>query len=212
MASSTPFQIMLVDQHPVSLSGWVALIQHCKDMEICASSSSRAECISAIHSFQPDLVVVDPTLPDMDAIELIRLIAQRLPHARILVCTAMDLNEYAHRMREAGASAFLPKTTPPVHLLSSIRTLLTGQPDTLHDFRLPPSNSSALSYVNCLSDRELELFRFLGKGYPTPQIAEAMQLSEHTVHAYRLRIKKKLGLADTAQLAQLAIAWEERQH
>jgi DNA-binding NarL/FixJ family response regulator len=155
---------------------------------------------------------MDPAFNDMDGIELIRQFTRMRPRSPILVVSAIDAHDYLPRIFRAGARGFLPKTTSPKRLLAAMRRILAGHrvfpfPGTGTTLRGPGKNG-----MGVLSDRELELFRFLGKGFTTQKIAEVMQLSEHTVHIYRLQIKNKLGLGDLSRLTQQAILWEDQQH
>ena len=204
--------VVLVDQHPVTYTGIVALINRSADFEVCALASTRTDCFRCMQTTNPDLIVMDIAIGDMDGFELIRHFTRMLPDAPILVFSALEEPAYAPRVYRAGAQGFLPKTAAPEELLHAMRAILAGQ----NYFRDPalsaPRHALPPSLLDLLSDRELELFRFLGKGYPTGRIAEAMQLSEHTVNAYRVQIKKKLHLDDFSMLIRQAIAWEDVQH
>ena len=204
--------VLLVDQHPVACAGLAALIDRCDDFEICAIASTRNACFRCMQTATPDIIVMDIAINDIDGIELIRHFARMLPQAPILVFSALDEREYAPRAFTAGARGFLPKTATAEQLLGAMRDILAGNPV----FPFSPTGDMPLEIApdrECaLSDRELELFRFLGKGFTTQKIAAVMQLSEHTVNAYRLQIKKKLGLDDFSKLVQQAVLWEDHQH
>ena len=162
----------------------------------------------------PNLIVMEISINDIDGIELIRHFTRMLPQAPILVFSALDPREYAARACHAGARGFLPKTASREQLLETMRAILRGIPDIPIPGRnaAHPTRTIKPHLEPVLSDREIELFRFLGKGYPTRKIAEVMQLSEHTVNAYRLHIKQKLHLEDFSQLIQQAVIWEDHQY
>ena len=135
-----------------------------------------------------------------------------LPQASVLVFSVLDELAYAPRVYKAGARGFLPKTATPEQLLGTMRRILAGdlvfpgQIARIVEVEVEPDHESMLS------DRELELFRFIGKGFTTQKIAAVMQLSEHTINTYRLQIKNKLRLDDFSQLIQQAVLWEDHQY
>ena len=209
---TTKRQVMVVDHHRVACAGLAALIHRCDDLEVCAFASTRNACFRCMQTLHPDLVVMEIAINDIDGIELIKHFSRMLPRSPVLVFSALDEAAYAPRVLRAGARGFLPKTAAPEHLLGTMRRILAGQPA----FSFPAAGDSTPhvepDHEDRLSDRELELFRFLGKGYTTAKIAAVMQLSEHTVNAYRLQIKKKLRLDDLSQLVQQAVLWEDHQY
>ena len=202
---------MVVDQHPLTCKGLVSLINRCNDLEVCATASTRKACFHCMRTATPDLVVTELAFGDIDGIELIRHLTTMMPKSPLMVFSVMDEQVYAPRVYRAGARGFLPKSSPPGQLLDAMREILAGNlyfPCQISE--IPPRKTEA-NPGTLLSDRELELFRFIGKGYPTRKLAEAMQLSEHTVNTYRLQIKTKLRLDHHAQLVQQAAIWEDRQ-
>ena len=206
------YLVVLVDQHPVACAGLAALINRSCDFLVCAMALTRTECFRCMRTTDPDLIVMDIAIGDMDGFELIRHFSRMLPNAPILIFSSLEEQEYAPRVYRAGAQGFLPKTATPEELLHAMREILRGR----KFFHSPPIAAPQQNHppdpLDALSDRELELFRFLGKGYPTGRIAEAMQLSENTVNAYRVQIKKKLHLQDFSMLVRQAITWEDHQH
>lgn len=204
--------VMVVDQHRVACAGLASLINRCNDLEVCAIASTRNACFRCMQTITPDIVVMEIALNDIDGIELIRHFARMLPQTSVLVFSVLAEPAYAPRAYKAGARGFLPKTATPEQLLGTMRRILAG------DLVFPGSiaRTAALeiepAHESMLSDRELELFRFIGKGYTTQNIAAIMQLSEHTINAYRLQIKKKLRLDSFSQLTQQAVLWEDHQY
>ncbi|MDD2239965.1 MAG: response regulator transcription factor [Kiritimatiellae bacterium] len=204
--------IVLIDPHPVVCTGWEAIIRRCRTLTVCASASTRKDAFHLTRTESPDLVIMDPTLEDMDGLELIHHFTHHLPHSPILVVSAIELRDYLARLRVAGTHGFLPKTSSPRQLLAAIRSILSGRRAFPRPSPPATGTKATCPSLENLSDREIELFRFIGKGYTTQKIAEVMQLSEPTLHVYRIQIKKKLGLKDLALLTQQAILWEGQQH
>ena len=202
--------VLVVDQHWVACVGLSALINRCNDLSVCGLASTRNACFRCMQTLHPELIVMEIAINDIDGIELIRHFTRMLPLAPVLVFSALDESTYAPRVFRAGARGFLPKTVPPEQLLATMRNILAGASVT--SGQMAGNEALARDDENMLTDRELELFRFIGKGYTTPKIAAVMQLSEHTINTYRLQIKKKLRLDDFSQLIQQAILWEDHQY
>ena len=205
-------RVLLVDRQPVACAGLAALINSCKDFEVCATASSRTACFRCMQTTSPDIIVMDIAINDIDGIELIRHFSTLLPQSPILVFSTLDEQEYAPRVYRAGARGFLPKTSSPEQLLTAMRHILAGQRvfSCQVNQNAPPRSRPAPGAM--LTDREIELFRFMGRGFSTQKIAAVMQLSENTVNTYRLRIKNKLRLDDFSQLVQQAVLWEDHQY
>lgn len=173
---------------------------------------TRADCFRCMQSSTAELIVMEIAIGDMDSFELIRHFAQMLPNTPILVFSTLSEQAYAPRVFRAGAQGFLSKTATLEELLQAMREVLAGRLVFRDPAIAQPQHKSRPDPLAVLSDRELELFRFLGMGYPTGQIAAAMQLSENTVNVYRVQLKKKLHLPNHSMLVRQAIAWEDHQH
>lgn len=207
-----PDQVLIVDPHPVSCAGWAAALNAVPECRVCAAASTRKQILDILGQVHADISIVDPAMEDMDGLELVRRLATRQPRAPIVICSSLDPSIYWPRLRRIGASACLPKQSPPENLLDLLRRLLSP-PGTSASFSPPaPAPAHPAHALDALSDREIELFRLTGKGLSTPAIAEAMELSEFTIHAYRLQVKRKLGLPELSDLIRHAIEWEQRQH
>lgn len=179
---------------------------------VCATASNRKHVLQVIEQVRYDVSIVDPALEDMDGFELVRRMTARHPHVPMVIFSSLDPGIYAPRLLRSGATACLPKQSPPKNLLTMLRRLLSPPGPGAPLPPAAPAPSPSINALDALSDRQLELFRLTGKGLTTPAIAEAMQLSEFTIHAYRLQIKRKLGLRELSDLVRHAVCWEQRQH
>lgn len=201
-------EVLIVDPYPVFCAGIVAHLVRQGNFSLCGTVVSGKQCFRRLNGFDPGLIILEPAIPDCDGLELIRQLSRSRPRSPILVFSLLDEREYAPRVFRAGARGFVHKTMAAVQLRNAACAVRAGRTY----FRDPVdrntcNNGNSVSPV-ALNDRELEIFRFLGKGYTTHHIAEIMGLSAYTVHTYRLKIKRKLRM-DSAQLMRQATLWED---
>ncbi len=208
-------RVFVVDDHPVMREGLANLLERAPDLEFAGEAASAVEAMERLPEAQPDLCVVDLSLPGTNGIELIRQIRSLWPSYRILVVSAHSEVLYAERALRAGAQGFMMKDEPPLVILGAIRSVLEGRialSDVMRDRLLHvflDRGEAADEPVGKLSDRELEVFHHLGRGLSTREIAAALFLSPKTVETYRANIKTKLGLKTASELIQRATLWVE---
>ena len=211
-------RILLVDDHPMTREGLAANINRQPDLAVCGEAGDPAEAISALAALGPDLMVTDMTMPGRSGIEFIKDVHAMRSELPILVLSMHDEMLYAERALRAGARGYLMKDAGSAKVLEIIRLILSGQSyvspamsarllDAVTGRR--PRGSS--SPIEKLSDREFEVFRLLGRGKSTKEIAEALNLSPKTVDVHRGRIKGKLQFKDATSLLHHAIRWVESQ-
>jgi DNA-binding NarL/FixJ family response regulator len=213
---STRKAILIVDDHPLVRRGLSALIESEPDLAVCGQVASCRAALEAIGQRHPDLVVVDLVLGADDGLDLVKAMRARHPGIPSLVLSMHDESLYAERCLRAGARGYVTKQQLDDTVLVAIRRLLDGEmylSDKLE-------RQLAAKYVggrtietdsplNALSDRELQVFRLIGQGRTTRQIAETLKLSIKTVESHREHIKNKLTLRSSAELAQRATQWVE---
>ena len=170
--------------------------------------------MKGIESSKPDLVIVDIALPGVDGLTLIKDIVTFHPRLPALVLSTLDEAVYAERALRAGARGYIMKQQPVEQLLAAVRQVMAGDvylSDAMRSqlFRNSISGSSRknASSVDQLSDRELEVFRLLGEGVGTRQIAQQMGLSISTVETHRTHIKEKIGAKRAPHLVRRAVEW-----
>ena len=198
--------------------GYAAVMGQEMDLEICGVAGSVREARQHIPEVQPDLVIVDLALEDGNGLELIKDLHARLPDLPMLVVTMRDESVYAERVLQAGARGYLMKDEADARVVEAARKVLRG------GLYLSPALSSQLlmqfagnrpagdpSPLAQLSDRELEVFEYLGQGLSTREIAEQLTLSPKTVDSYRTRAKEKLSIDSNAQLRRRATLWVEHE-
>ncbi len=207
-------RIFVVDDHPILRQGLTQLINQEADLRVCGEAEEAHEAVGAITALKPDMVIVDISLKNVDGIELIKRIRARDEKLPVLVLSMHDESLYTERALRAGANGYIMKQEAPEEVVRAIRRVLGGEiyvsdkmgsrllQKVVH--RRSPARESGI--VN-LSDRELEVFRLIGRGYRTRQIAEVLRVSVKTVESYREQIKQKMKLRDATELLQHAIQW-----
>ena len=210
-------KILLVDDHPL-VREWLAnLINEEADLEVCGQAANAREAIDLIGNFSPRIVVVDLSLDGSSGLELIKDIKAQHPKVNTIVLSMHDETLYAERAMRAGASGYVMKREATGKVLAALRAVLAGGlffsnvVNAQLAQKLVQGSSDNSTVVGSLSDRELEVFQLLGRGFNTRQISEQMNVSFKTVQAYCARIKEKLNLANINELIFHAVRWHESQ-
>lgn len=215
-ARKAKYRVFLVDDHPIVRHGLTQLINREPDLMVCGESEDGSKALTAISIAKPDVVVVDLTLKRSSGFSLIKNLNALDPQLFILVLTIHEESLYAERCLRAGAKGYLMKEAAMEYVLLAIRRILSGQVYLSEEmqsklFRASGKRSENVitSPLERLSDRELEVFRLLGQGIGTRQIAKLLRLSISTVESHRARIKEKLDVKNGTELLQHAVKWVE---
>lgn len=210
-------RLLVVDDHPIVRQGMALLINREADLEVCGEADESGTALTAIERLHPDIVIVDLSLNGPDGMDLIKAIRARWATLPILVLSMHDELTYADRALRAGANGYIMKQEATTRVLTAVRRILGG------DVYLSDRAASRVvqqfmrgsardkSPIADLTDRELEIFRLIGDGHRTRQIAEELHLSIKTVESYQAHIKEKLGLRGARELVQRAILWSVSQ-
>jgi DNA-binding NarL/FixJ family response regulator len=211
-------KILLVDDHPLVREWLTNLLNQQPDFQVCGETSTAPEGLQLVTTIKPDITIVDLTLADGSGLELIKSIKASHPNAAVLVLSMHDEMLYAERALRAGASGYIMKSEATQKVIQAVRAVLEG-----HVY-VSPKIASLLTQklvsgkrrevtlpVAELSDRELEVFQLLGRGFSTRQISEHLHVGFKTVQSYSARIKEKLNLANINELMREAIRWQESQ-
>ncbi|CAM3307582.1 response regulator transcription factor [Rhodothermus bifroesti] len=212
-------RILIVDDHPLVRKGLALTLEAEPDLEVCAQAASAEEALGLLDKVQPDLAIVDISLPGMSGLELIKHLQAWKQHLPVLVISRHDEALYAERAIRAGARGYVMKVEAVEVIVKAVRRVLAGGLYVSEELseRLLLSMTGhrraleTRSPVELLSDRELEVFELTGRGLTTREIAERLHLSVKTVESYRARIKAKLGLRTAAELMQHAVQWVENE-
>ncbi|MGC8624985.1 MAG: response regulator transcription factor [Phycisphaerae bacterium] len=205
-------RILLVDDHPVARQGVRLLIEAAGDLAVCGEAPDADEAITLIPKLKPDLAIIDLSLKGKPGLELIKDLAARYEKLLMLVLSMHDENMYAERALRAGARGYIMKQEATEKILLAIRRILAGDIYVSEAIaarvlrQLAVSGNQPLkSSLDLLTDRELEIFQFLGQGKPVREIAKMLHLSTKTIEAHREHIKEKLNLASSSELLRMAI-------
>lgn len=202
MSTPAPLRILVVDDHPVVRHGLVALIDHQTDMVVVAEAETGRVAVEQYQIQQPDVVLMDLRLPELDGVDAIDQIRATAPHARIIVLTTYDGDEDVYRGLRAGAMGYLLKDASSGELLSAIRAVAAGQK------RIPLEVAAKLAErLNSpeLTARELEVLQLLVTGQTNKEIGVALTIAEGTVRAHLNSIFQKLDAQDRTHAATIAI-------
>lgn len=216
MSDSLPAKVVIIDDHPIMRLGLTQLIQSIDGVEVIGEAGSATEALHLIEaSPEIDLAIVDVSLPDRNGLELIKDLRVMNEEIKCLVISSHDEKVYAERVLRAGGRGYMMKDRAPDLLEMAIRQVLDGgvflSPEmTSKMMEVLAGGGSGMS-VSALSDRELEVYRAIGEGKSSREIAGIMGISIRTVDAHRTHIKEKLGFRDAAELTYEAIRWVESQ-
>lgn len=209
-------KVFLVDDHPLVREWLGTLINQQADLQICGEACDAAEALKLIGTRQPDVAIVDISLEKGSGIELIKDLKASHPGVMVVVLSMHDEALYAERALRAGARGYVMKREATKNVLQAIRCVLAGKLYLSEKIALtmaerfvaghPAGIGSPLAQ---LSDRELEVFQLLGRGFTSRQIADHLHLSVKTVQAFRVRIKEKLNIDNATELLRQAMHWHD---
>jgi DNA-binding NarL/FixJ family response regulator len=218
-SSAHKHRIFLVDDHPVTRDGLARLINHEMDLEVCGTAGTAAGAAEEVETQRPDLVIIDVSLgKSASGLELIKDLAARHRRLKMLALSTHDETLYAERALRAGARGYVMKQEPTEQVMQAIRKILNGEihlskrmSDRLLHRMTQPHSAPTISDIDMLSDRELEVYRLLGQGRGTRQVAAELHLSISTIETHRAHIKEKLNLNSTTELVRHAVEWVHSQ-
>lgn len=210
-------RVMIVDDHPMTRDGLVLLINREPDLVVAWQAEDAAQALRTVAAEEPDLALVDITLPDKAGIELIKDMKAVRPKLAVLVVSMHDESLYAERALRSGARGYITKQEGGAKLMQAIRQVLGGQiyvsektsARIVEIFSGQHSAAQERSPIAQLSDREFEVFQLLGDGKSTNQIADSLHISTKTVDVHKSHIREKLKLADSSAVLRHAIRWAE---
>lgn len=212
--SSTPkCRVFLVDDHPIVRQGLALFIEREPDLMVCGEAEDVTSALQAIRESTPDFVILDISLDGRDGLELLKTLRVRHPNLPVLVLSMHDESVYAERSLRAGANGYIMKQEAADKVITAIRQILGGDvylSDRLTKRMLQQFVNGSVSPrdpLAKLSDRELEVFRLIGAGRGTRQIADELHVSAKTVESYQAHIKEKLALRNARELVQHAVEW-----
>jgi DNA-binding NarL/FixJ family response regulator len=205
-------RVLIADDQSLVRAGFRLVLENHEDIEVVGEASNGEEAVHSAGRLEPDVVLMDIRMPQLDGIAATREITSRHP-AKVLVLTTYDLDEYVYDALQAGASGFLLKDTPPEQLADGIRAVAGGEAllaptvtrRLIQEFaRLAPTRRTRPAELDELTPRELEVLRLLARGMSNAEIAETLVLGDTTIKTHVAHVLGKLGLRDRVQAVVLA--------
>ncbi len=202
--------VVLVDDHTILRAGLRRIIEESSDIRVVAEAADSIEAVRKVKKFDPDVAVIDITLPGRDGFELIAELHIQLPALPVLVLSMHEEQIFISRALQAGAKGYVTKKSAPDQLVKAIRSVHAGLPYLVEQATHVLINNfgklGAGSGVDLLSARELQVLCQLALGKTNQEIADVYNISVRTVSTYRSRILKKLNLRNNADLTRFAIS------
>lgn len=208
-----PYTVYVVEDHPIFLEGLRGILDREVEFNVVGCAADAATARNEIVDKEPDLIILDLGLPDGSGLDLIEYAKSVRPQQPILVLSGLDKLLYASRALRIGARGYLSKEMTASNVIDAARTVLRGDVYLDHEVTQEllaksvgqtPQPSNPLSD---LTDRELDVFRLIGRGMAVQEIADSLFLSPKTVETYRANIKRKLGLSNSRELIREATMW-----
>ena len=205
--------VLIADDQALVRGGFRMILEAQKDIQVVGEASNGREALERARELEPDVVLMDIRMPELDGLEATRRLLSEDGHARVLILTTFDADEYVYDAMKAGASGFLLKDVRPEQLAEAVRVVAAGEAllapaitrRLIEDFvRRPAPGSAAPAEVAELTERELEVVKLVARGLSNADIAAALVLSEATVKTHMTHILRKLQLHDRVQAVVLA--------
>src|SRR5208283_6011987 len=190
--SANKLKVFVVDDHPIVRQGLAQMINREPDLTVCGEAEEAAPALHAITDVKPDILIVDISLNGPDGLDLLKNVRLRYPSLPVLILSMHDESIYAERALRAGANGYIMKQEATENVLVAVRRILSGEiyvsariANQMLKHYITGSGTLRNSSIADLSDRELEVFRLIGEGHGTRQIAEELHLSIKTVESYQ---------------------------
>ncbi|MCW8346988.1 response regulator transcription factor [Vibrio sp. ZSDZ65] len=203
-----PIKVVIVDDHQVVLEGFIARLEREPDIEVIATASNGLEAVDVVKSYQPDVVLMDVSMPIMNGIEATQLLKEERPETKVLMLTMHDNREYIMKVMQAGAVGYMLKEISAEKMVQAIKTVKQGSTyfcESVTQTLFSQEVSPAQSKTNPLSRREESVLKLVAQGSSSKKIAQMLDISYRTVETHRQNIKHKLDLHSTAELAKYAL-------
>jgi DNA-binding NarL/FixJ family response regulator len=207
-------RVLVVDDHPVVRHGLALMINREPDLVVCGEAEDAVTAMHSITTHKPDILVVDISLTGPDGLDLVKDVRTRYPYLPVLILSMHDESIYAERALRAGAQGYIMKQEATEKVIVALRRILSQEiyvseriANRMLQRYIGGPAAERPSSIADLTDRELEVFRLIGEGHSTRQIAEELHISVKTVESYQAHIKEKLSLRSARELVQHAIQW-----
>jgi two-component system, NarL family, response regulator NreC len=206
-------RVFVADDHAIIREGLQVMLGNQPDIEVLGTATNGREAIRLVDKYDPDIAVIDISMPELNGIEAIQQMLPRHPHLKIVVLSIHETKPYVFRALKAGARGYLIKETAGVEVVEAVRAVYRGETylsqrisDLLTVVSFQKLESPyEVSPLEKLSPREREILQLVAEGNTSQQIAEHLSISSKTVDTYRSRLMHKIGVDDVAGLVRFAI-------
>lgn len=207
--SMKPIRTLIADDHALVRAGIRALVEKIEGVEVVGEAGKGSEAIELIRKLQPDLVLLDITMPDGNGFDVLSHVRKKFPKTRVIVLTVHEASEYAIRALREGAAGFLPKSAASTELETAIDKVMKGggyiSPEASQKTVLEIGKGTKKELLESLSPRQREVLELIAKGRTTKQIAQELEISVKTVESHRSQLMERLDIHDVAGLVRYAI-------
>ncbi len=205
-------RVLVADDHAIIRDGVGALLALTGDIELVGEAATGVEAIQSVKQLQPNIALMDISMPVMDGLEATKRIRKECPRTKVLVLTQYEDKDWVFRMIDAGASGFISKVAASSELASAIRSVYQGDsylsPSVakflVEDYQNKAVEMSSSSYEQ-LTERERQVLRLVAEGHSTKRIADLMFISSKTVEGHKTKLMAKLGVHDRVELVKYAL-------
>ena len=209
-------RVLVADDHAIIREGLRVMLGNQPDMEVVAVATNGREAIRLVNEYEPDVAVVDISMPELNGIEAIQKMMPSHPPVQVVVLSIHETKPYVYRALKAGARGYLVKETAGVEVVDAVRAVYRGErylSQSIADLLTTESFQKLDSLIEAspleaLSPREREILQLVAEGQTSQEIAKRLSISPKTVDTYRSRLMHKIGVDDVAGLVKFAIQHE----
>jgi DNA-binding NarL/FixJ family response regulator len=199
-------RVYIVDDHAVVIEGIYSLLQKEKDLEMAGYASNAGNCLQYFINHTADVILMDISLPDMNGVDLCKVIKKKYPGIMVLALSTFNQGTYIRKMMESGASGYLLKNAGKEEIVEAIKMVIKGKTYLSFDAgQLLKSDTLQQSAIPPLTKREKEVLAYIAEGFTNGQIAEKLFISTDTVDTHRKNLHTKLNVKNTAMLIRFAV-------
>ena len=208
----TKIRLLIVDDHTLFRESLHSHLSNIENIEVVGEAGDGVEAVNKTTQLQPDVVLMDFAMPNLNGLQATRQIKKQNPSVRILILTMYETGQHIHEILHAGASGYILKKAPTKELISAIQAVFQGDAflcpsvtKKILDEYLEQSKEKEREGYGALTEREIDLLTLIAEGKTNKEIANLLGISVHTVQTHRLNLMKKLDVHDSTQLVRYAI-------
>ena len=206
-------RVLVADDHAIIREGLRVMLGNQPDMEVVGIAANGREAIQLVDKHEPDIAVIDLSMPELNGVEAIQQMMPRHPHLQVVVLSIHETKPYVYRALKAGAKGYLVKETAGLEVVDAVRAVYGGErylSQSITDLLTTETFQKLESLIEVsplevLSPREREILQLVAEGKTSQEIAERLSISPKTVDTYRSRLMHKIGVDDMAGVVKFAI-------